>query len=39
LWQYYPHIATIYKFGGNNTYLLQQIFSRCSGIRGNRPIF
>jgi hypothetical protein len=24
LWQYYPHIAIINKFGGNNTYLLKQ---------------
>jgi hypothetical protein len=39
LWQYYPHITTIYKFGGNNAYLLQQNFPRSSRIRGNRPIF
>jgi hypothetical protein len=36
--QYYPHITTIYKFGGNNTYLMQQKNSCCSGIHGNRPI-
>jgi hypothetical protein len=39
LWQYYPHNATIYKFGGNNAYLLQQKKLHCSGIRDNRPIF
>jgi hypothetical protein len=39
LLQYYSHIVIIYKFGGNNTYLLQQKTSRYSGICGNRPIF
>jgi hypothetical protein len=39
LWKYYPYNAPIYKFGDNNTYLLQQKFSRYSGICGTRPIF
>jgi hypothetical protein len=39
LWQYYPHIATINKFCGDNAYLLQQQNSRCCGIHGNRLIF
>jgi hypothetical protein len=38
LLQYYPHVVTIYKFRGNNIYLLQQKDSRCSGIHGNKPI-
>jgi hypothetical protein len=39
LLQYYPHIKIIYKFGDNNTYLLQEKLSRCNGICENRPIF